>query len=124
MRERGHASDGKFCHKTGRGWVEPHRGLYDDAIRVKRNEFELCVHESFGGGFSPPAVKALYRHAKKAKVHDRTYYTGRVHKNFIPHHTQRISLAVVKGEGDSVAAAANRLKAEQVIRDSLNPLGA
>ena len=57
-------------------------------------------------------------------MHDRTYYTGRVRKNFVPHHTQRVSLAVVKGEGDLVAAVANRLKAEQVIRDSLNPMGA
>ena len=39
-------------------------------------------------------------------------------------HAQRISIAVVKGEGDSVKAAADRLKAEQVIRDSLNPPGA
>ena len=64
------------------------------------------------------------RAAEQAKVHDRTVYTSRVHKNFIPHHAQRISLAVVKGEGESVKAAADRLKAEQVIRDSLNPPGA
>ena len=76
VQERGRASDGKFCHKTGTGWVEPHRGFYDDAIRVKRNDFVLCLYESFGGGFSPPAVKALHRHAKQAKVHDRTVYTS------------------------------------------------
>ena len=40
------------------------------------------------------------------------------------HHTQRVSLAIVKGEGDIVAAVANRLKADQVIRDCLTPLGA
>ena len=56
-------------------------------------------------------------------MHDRTYYTGRVKKNFVPHHTQRVSLAIVKGEGDIVAAVANRLKADQVIRD-MTPLGA
>ena len=96
-----------------------------DAIRVKRNDFELCLHESFGGGFSPPArVKALYRHAKKAKLHDRTYYTGRVHKKIVPHHTQRVSLAVVNGEGDLVDAVANRLKADKVLHDCLNPMGA
>ena len=88
VRERGRASDPPFCHKTGKGWVEPHRGFYDDAIRVKRNKFELCAHESLGGGFSPPAVKAMHKHAKKARVHDRTYYTGRVKKNFVPFHTQ------------------------------------
>ena len=56
-------------------------------------------------------------------VYDRTYYTGRVRKNFVPHHAQRVSLAVVKGEGDLVAAVANRLKADQVLRD-MTPLGA
>jgi len=99
------------------------RGLYDDAIRVKRNEFELCAHESLGGVFSPPAVKALHKHSRKARVQDRNYYTGRVKKNFVPFHTQRVSLAIVKGEGDIVAAVANRLKADQVLRDMI-PLGA
>ena len=55
-------------------------------------------------------------HAKKARVHDRTYYTGRVKKNFVPHHAQRVSLAIVKGEGDIVAAVANRRK------NGFNPL--
>ena len=48
------------------------------------------------------------------------YFTSYI----ILHHAQRISLAVVKGEGESVKAAADRLKAEQVVRDSLNPPGA
>ena len=50
--------------------------------------------------------------AKKAKLHDRTDYTGRVPKNFVPHHAQRASLAVVKGEGEIVDAIASRLKAD------------
>ena len=45
---------------------------YDDALRVKRNEVELCAHDSLGGGFSPLAVKAMHKCAKKARVHDRT----------------------------------------------------
>ena len=65
----------------------------------------------------------MHKCAKKARVHDRTNYTGRVKKNFVPHHGQRVSLAVVKGEGDIVAAIALRLKSDQVLRDMI-PLGA
>jgi len=34
------------------------RGFYHDAIFVKRNNFNLLLHETFGGGFSPTAVQA------------------------------------------------------------------
>ena len=70
----------------------------------------------------------MHRHAKQARVHDRTSYTSRVRKNFVPHHTQKISLAVVKGEGDSVKATSKPPRAasrrSKSIRDSLNPPGA
>ena len=45
-----------FSHKTGHGYVKAHRGFYHDAIFVKRNNFNLLLHETFGGGFSPTAV--------------------------------------------------------------------
>ena len=35
-----------------------------DAIFVKRNNFNLLLHETFGGGFSPTAVLKLRRLAK------------------------------------------------------------
>ena len=70
-----------------------------------------------------PTIELPEKCAKKARVHYRTNYTGRVKKNFVPFHTQRVSLAIVKGEGDIVAAVANRLKADQVVRD-MTPLGA
>ena len=47
-----------------------------------------------------------------------------VPKNFVPHHAQRASLAVVKGEGETVDAVAKRLKADQFVHDCLNPPGA
>ena len=37
---------------TGHGYVKAHRGFYHDAIFVKRNNFNLLLHETFGGGFS------------------------------------------------------------------------
>ena len=54
-----------FSHKTGHGYVKAHRGFYHDAIFVKRNNFNLLLHETFGGGFSPTAVLKLRRLARK-----------------------------------------------------------
>ena len=48
-----------FSHETGHGYVKAHRGFYHDAIFVKRNNFNLLLHETFGGGFSPTAVLKL-----------------------------------------------------------------
>ena len=48
-----------FDHKNGHGYVKAHRGFYHDAIFVKRNNFNLLLHETFGGGFSPTAVLKL-----------------------------------------------------------------
>ena len=46
--------------------------------------------------------------------------------NLVPHHAQRASLAVVKGEGDLVDAVAKRLKSDKFIRlfTTANPPGA
>ena len=41
-----------FSHKNGHSYVKAHRGFYHDAIFVKRNNFNLLLHETFGGGFS------------------------------------------------------------------------
>ena len=51
---------------NGHGYVKAHRGFYRDAIFVKRNNFNLLLHETFGGGFSPTAVLKLRRLARKA----------------------------------------------------------
>ena len=62
-----------FSHKTGHGYVKAHRGFYHDAIFVKRNNFNLLLHETFGGGFSPTAVLKLRRLARGSVDH--TSYT-------------------------------------------------
>ena len=88
-----------FSHKTGHGYVKAHRGFYHDAIFVKRNNFNLLLHETFGGGFSPTAVLKLRRLARKVARGsvDRTAYSPKYSLSFMSHHAERISLSVVRG---------------------------
>ena len=58
--QRGERSD----HTTGQGYVKSQRGHYHDGIFTKRNKFDLLLHETFGGGFSPPAVAKINRLAR------------------------------------------------------------
>ena len=76
-----------------------HRGFYHDAIFVKRNNFNLLLHETFGGGFSPTAVLKLRRLARKVARGsvDRTAYSPKYSLSFMSHHAERISLSVVRG---------------------------
>merc|ERR1712185_482957 len=85
-----------FSHKTGHGYVQAHRGFYHDAIFVKRNNFNLLLHETFGGGFSPTAVLKLRRLARKVARGsvDRTAYSPKYSLSFMSHHAERISLSV------------------------------
>ena len=90
-----------FSHKTGHGYVKAHRGFYHDAIFVKRNNFNLLLHETFGGGFSrPPPFSScaafLARKVARGSV-DRTAYSPRYSLSFMSHHPERISLSVVRG---------------------------
>merc|ERR1711965_974204 len=61
--------------------------------------FNLLLHETFGGGFSPTAVLKLRRLARKVARGsvDRTAYSPKYSLSFIPHHAERISLSVVRG---------------------------
>ena len=70
-----------------------------DAIFVKRNNFNLLLHETFGGGFSPTAVLKLRRLARKVARGsvDRTAYSPKYSLSFMSHHAERISLSVVRG---------------------------
>ena len=81
--------------------VKAHRGFYHGAIFVKRNNFNLLLHETFGGGFSPTAVLKLRRLARKVArgIVDRTAYSPKYSLSFMPHHAERISLSlsVVRG---------------------------
>ena len=102
--ERGHPSQGPLDHATGRGWVRGRRGLYHDALHVKRSVVEVVLHETIGGGFSPPAVAKLHRHARSAASGtDRTRYTTRRKVfSFKSHHSQRISLGIVKADSRGI----------------------
>ena len=53
--------------------MKQHDGCYRDALLNKKNEVEVILHESLGGGFSPPAVAAMHRNSKEARaIHGET----------------------------------------------------
>ena len=55
----------------------------------------------------------MYSLSKKARHGvDRTKYTSRRHVSFITHHTQRMSLSVVKAEGSALHQAIGLSKAD------------
>ena len=69
---------------------------------VKRNNFNLLLHETFGGGFSVLAhtavlkLRRLARKVARGSV-DRTAYSPKYSLSFMSHHAERISLSVVRG---------------------------
>ena len=67
-RARGHPSMPPLDHHTGRGWVRAQRGCYYDAFVCKRSIVDLTLHESLGGGFSPPAVARLHSLSRAARA--------------------------------------------------------
>ena len=86
--------------KTKYGYVKAHRGFYHDAIFVKRNNFNLLLHETFGGGFSPTAVLKLRRLARKVARGsvpsvDRTAYSPKYSLSFMSHPMQSASLSLL-----------------------------
>ena len=87
------------------------QGLYDDALNVKRSAVEILLHETIGGGFSPPAVAKLHRHARSAASGtDRTRYTTRRKVfSFKSHHSQRISLGIVKADSRGILHSFGRM---------------
>ena len=58
-KQRGFRGQRAFDHTTGQGYVKSQRGHYHDGIFGKRNKFNLLLHETFGGGFSPPALAKI-----------------------------------------------------------------
>ena len=98
-KQRGFRGQRAFDHTTGQGYVKSQRGHYHDGIFTKRNKFNLLLHETFGGGFSPPAVAKINRLARKAQRSgvDRTAYPPHSRLSFVSHHAERISIASVKG---------------------------
>jgi len=103
-------------HRTGRGWVRGRRGLYDDALYTKRSVVDIILHETIGGGFSPPAVAKIHRLSRAAASGtDRTRYTSkRPISPFKSHHTphsQRMSLGIVKADSRGILDSLSRLSA-------------
>ena len=100
------------------------KGVYDDAINVKRHQFDLLLHETLGGGFSPPSLKQLHKLAKKAgEGVDRTRYTARRHISFKVHHATRISVACVKYNSRGIKREVGRLAASPRVVARLAPEG-
>ena len=106
--------NGRFDHTTGQGYVKSQRGHYHDGIFTKRNKFNLLLHETFGGGFSPPAVAKINRLARKAQRSgvDRTAYPPHSRLSFVSHHAERISIASVKGVNRAILDRRAKLASE------------
>ena len=104
---------GPLDHGTGRGWVRARRGHYHDAVHVERSATEIILHETLGGGFSPPAVARMRRQARvlPSKSVDRTGYTTRGRLSYLSHHTQRMSLSVVKADSRGILDSCRKLSA-------------
>ena len=75
--ERGHPTDKPFDHTTGKGYVKHKKGIYYDALFIKKNKLEMLIHET-SSGFSPPCVARIKRFGRKARASgDRTHYPTR-----------------------------------------------
>ena len=78
-------------------------GCYKDALLNKKNEVQVILHETLGGGFSPPAVAALHANSKIARTGvDTTKYTCPRPISYITHHSQHISLGIVKADASAI----------------------
>ena len=113
-KQRGFCGQRAFDHTTGQGYVKSQRGHYHDGIFTKRNKFNLLLHETFGGGFSPPAVAKINRLARKAQRSgiDRTAYPPHSRLSFVSHHAERISIASVKGVNRAIVDRRAKLASE------------
>ena len=114
----------------GTGTVRAHRGVYHDAIHVKRNEFRLAVAEIFGG--LNKVGRRLFKLYKERARHgvDRTEYvaTDSNASHFGAHWSQLLSAAIVIGDARRslravdkkrsacAAAAAARCRAQNAAR--------
>ena len=112
--QRGRPSDPPFDHKTGRGFVEEHNGFYHDGLVNKRNEVEVIVHETLGGGFSPSAVNAIFRYKRMARagMDNTKYRKSTKHISFLAHHTQSISTAITREDSRALHEALSKKTAE------------
>ena len=99
LKQRGSPRDRPFDHKTGKGYVAPHKGHYHDALYVKRLRVIMLLVEATGG-ISPAAcahISMLARRSRGRGATDRTRYGGtRIStKSFYVHHSQMLAKAAV-----------------------------
>ena len=91
------------------------KGCYHDALTRLRSLVDLTLHESLGGGFSPPVVARICSLSRVARSgRDRTRYTSRRQISYQSHHTQRISLSIVKADSDALLLSSRKLSASLV----------
>ena len=100
--QRGRPSDPPFDHTSGAGYVAPHTGVYDDAIRVKNNSVQLAIISVFGafGRQSQRLLKFYARRATSKKYgRDATRYSRyRRTTSYLSHHMQCLSTGIVMAD--------------------------
>ena len=106
LRQRGSPRDKPFSHKTGKGYVAPHKGHYHGALYVKKLRVVMLLVEALGG-IAPPArahIAKLARRSEGKGATDRTTYgeTRISTKSFYVHHSQMLSKAAVMHDAKAI----------------------
>ena len=113
-RKRGCRADGPFNHATGRGYVEPKTGYYDDAITKKNNMVIAVIVESFGG-IGTRGVRMLKFTSRRAgdrkRGRDGTRYSRVCNSiSYLTHHMRQISGAAVMTDAANIEKEIIKLK--------------
>ena len=116
LKQRGSPRDKPLDHKTGKGYVAPHKGHYHDALYVKKLRLVLLLVEALGG-ISPSArahIGKLARRSEGKGATDRTKYGGtRISASkFYVHHSQMLSKAAVVHDAKAIRKRITCLKQE------------
>ena len=114
LKQRGSPRDKPFSHKTGKGYVAPHKGHYHDALYVKKLRVVMLLVEALGG-IAPPArahIAKLARRSEGKGATDRTTYgeTRISTKSFYVHHSQMLSKAAVMHDAKEIRKQITCLK--------------
>ena len=109
LKGRGRKGDEPFDHGKGHGWVKPKKGLYHDAIHVKKTRVNLMLVET-SGAIAPRSLHVVGFHARRARGKhgrdDTRYGKSRASAtNYYTHHAQRISMAAAIGEAAGIHRA-------------------
>ena len=98
------------------GYVAPHVGAYDDAIRNKKNSVQLAIISAFGA-FGRQSMRLIKFYARRAtdKKHGRDasrYSRYRRTTSYLSHHMQCLSTGIVMADAarilDNVAITKQR----------------